>query len=161
MNHLYKRCLKEHNISPPVIKAIENFYIEKGIEPLVCSMNVTLTEHAVIVGERVMQITNWHEPHLVEGLSSYHRLMQSSPRDELVSCLTRFKPGTVLADKEGNFWIRRARMVITRHRFISSVGDDQEQYYQKYLLQVPLTDEDEVVLDPLVMDRTVCQGGNV
>ena len=29
------------------------------------------------------------------------------------------------------------------------MGDDQEQYYQqKYLLQVPLTDEDEVVLNP-------------
>ena len=102
-------------------------------------MNVTLTEHAVIVGERVMQTTDWHEPHLVKVLSSYHWLIQSSPRDELVSCLTRFKPGTVFADKEGRFWIRRARMVITRHRFISSVGDNQEQYYQqKYFLQVPL-----------------------
>ena len=75
--------------------------------------------------------------------------MQSSLRDELVSCLTRFKPGTVLADKEGHFWIRRARMVITRHRFNSLVGDDQEQYYQQnYLLQAPLTDQNEVVLDP-------------
>ena len=127
----------------PVIKPIENFFIEKGIEPLLLSMIVTLTEQAVIVGERVMQITDWYEPHLVEGLSSYHWLMQSSPRDELVSSLTRFKPGTVIADKEGHFWIRRARMIITRHRFISSVGDDQKQcYQQKYLLQVPLTDED-------------------
>ena len=31
-----------------------------------------------------MQITDWHEPHLVEALSSYHWLMQSSPRDEVV-----------------------------------------------------------------------------
>ena len=68
-------------------------------------MSVTLIEHAVIVGESVMQIIDWHEPHLVEGLSSYHWLIQSSPRDELVSCLTRFKPGTVLADKERHFWI--------------------------------------------------------
>ena len=63
-----KRCLKEHNISPPVIKPIENFFIEKGIEPLVLSMIVTLTEHAVIVGERVIQITDWYEQHLVEAL---------------------------------------------------------------------------------------------
>ena len=63
--------------------------------------------------------------------------MQSSPTDEFVSCLTRLKPATVLADKEGHFWIR---WEITRHRLISSVGDDQEQYYQQeYLLQVPLT----------------------
>ena len=66
------RCLKEHNVSPPVIKAIENFYIEKGVEPLLCSMNVTLSQHSVIVGERVMQITDWYEPRIVKGLSSYH-----------------------------------------------------------------------------------------
>lgn len=64
-------------------------------------MNVILSEHSVI-GERVM-------PHLVEGLSSYHWLMQSNLRNELVSCLTRFRPGTVLADKEGHYWIRRAK----------------------------------------------------
>lgn len=75
--------------------------------------------------------------------------MQSNPTDEFISCLTGFKPGTVLADKEEHYWIRRAKMIITRHRFISSVGDDQEQYYQqKYLLHVPITDEDEVVLNP-------------
>ena len=71
--------------------------------------------------------------------------MQSSPRDELeiVSCLIRFEPGTTkkaISEFDG-------KMVITHHRFISS---DQEQYYQqKYLLQVTLTDKDEVVLDPL------------
>ena len=47
-------------------------------------------------------------------------------------------------------------MIITRHRFISSVGDDQEQYYQqKYLLQVPLTDQHELISNPPVVDRTV------
>jgi hypothetical protein len=60
------RCSKEQNVSPPVIKAIENF---RGIEPLVRSMNVTLSEHSIIVGERVMQITDWHEPHIVQGLT--------------------------------------------------------------------------------------------
>lgn len=40
-------------------------------------------------------------------------------------------------------------MVCTRHRFISSVGDDQEKYYeQKYLLTVPITQESEVVQEP-------------
>ena len=40
-------------------------------------------------------------------------------------------------------------MVITRHRFISSVGDDTEKYYQqKYLLNVPITEDHQVVLNP-------------
>ena len=40
-------------------------------------------------------------------------------------------------------------MVITRHRFIISVGDDTKEYYQqKYLLTVPMTVDQEVVLNP-------------
>ena len=58
-------------------------------------------------------------------------------------------PGTVLADRVGHYWIRRAKMVISRHRFISYVGDDTEKYYQqKYLLSVPMTEDHEVVLNP-------------
>ena len=39
--------------------------------------------------------------------------------------------------------------MITRHRFISSVGDDTEKYYEhKYLLSVPITEDHEVVLNP-------------
>ena len=75
--------------------------------------------------------------------------MEANPRDELVSVLSTYPPGTVLADRVGHYWIRRAKMVITRHRFISSVGDDAEKYYQqKYLLSVPLTEDHEVVLNP-------------
>lgn len=75
--------------------------------------------------------------------------MGSNPRDELVSVLSMYSPGTVLADREGHYWITRAKMVITRHRFISSVGDDTEKYYQqKYILSVPITEDDDVVLNP-------------
>ena len=37
----------------------------------------------------------------------------------------------------------------TRHRFISSVGDDQEKYYeQKYGLTVPITPQSQAILEP-------------
>ena len=40
-------------------------------------------------------------------------------------------------------------MVCTRHRFISSVGDDQEKYYeQKYVLTVPITPQSQAILEP-------------
>ena len=75
--------------------------------------------------------------------------MEVNPRDQLVSVLSTYPPGTMLADRVGHYWIRRAKMVITRHRFISSVGDDTEKYYQqKYLLSVPMTEDHEVVLNP-------------
>ena len=67
-------------------------------------------------------------------------LMEANPRDELVSVLSMYPPGTMQTDRMGHYWIRRANMVITRHRFISSVGHDTEKYYQqKYLLNVPMT----------------------
>ena len=40
-------------------------------------------------------------------------------------------------------------MTITRHRFISCIGDDQKKYYeQKSLLNVAITDQTEVVQNP-------------
>lgn len=54
------RCLKERYVSPSVIKAIENFYIEKGVEPLLRSMNVILTEHSLAVGESRLPIGMSH-----------------------------------------------------------------------------------------------------
>ena len=38
-------------------------------------------------------------------------------------------PGSMLMDTDGNYWIRRARVCVTRHRFISL--DDQEAFYEK------------------------------
>ena len=63
--------------------------------------------------------------------------------------LTRYPPGSLLKDKSEHYWVRRVSMQITRHWFISPVGDDQESFYeQKYLLTVPLTDEHSVVKKP-------------
>ena len=86
--------------------------------------------------------------------------MEANPSDEMVSCLSTYPPGTVLPDRVGHFWIRRAKMVITRHRFISSVGDDAEKYYQqKYLLSVPITEDHEVVLNPKSWVELCAQSG--
>ena len=53
----------------------------------------------------------------------------------------------MLMDTVGNFWIRRARACVTRHRFISL--DDQEAFYvKKYLLEVPISLKDNVVTNP-------------
>ena len=82
------------------------------------------------------------ESDLVGPLSTHHWLMGCELRDDLITVLTRHKAGTVLTDVDGHFWYRRAKMVCTHHRFISSVEDDQERYYeQKYLLTVPITPE--------------------
>ncbi|MCG8625052.1 MAG: hypothetical protein MJE68_24010, partial [Proteobacteria bacterium] len=85
---------------------------------------------------------------LVRRLSSYHWLMLTKPSTDLVSVLSRYPPGTTLADKDGRYWVRRSRMTITRHRFISSIGNDQKYNEQKFLLNIPITDQSEVVQNP-------------
>ena len=43
--------------------------------------------------------------------------------------LQAFSPGIMLIDTVSNYWMRRARACVTRHRFISL--DDQEAFYKK------------------------------
>ena len=65
----------------------------------------------------------------------------------LYKMLEVYPAGTMLKDNNGDYWVRRARAAITRHRFITV--DDQENYYmQKYLVKVPLTLNDDVVVYP-------------
>ena len=63
----------------------------------------------------MFEAVDFYDSDLVSGLNSKHWLMESNPRDELVSVLSTYTPGTVLADRVGHYWIRRAKMVITRH----------------------------------------------
>ena len=143
-----KTCLKSHSVSLKVIEAVVKYYIDLGIDEWneVCDV-IPLASLALAVS--IVEAIDLDDPNIVDGLNSYHWLMGSNPRDELVSVLSTYSPCTVLADRVGHYWIRRAKMVITRHRFISSVGDNTEKYYQqKYLLSVPITEDHEVVLNP-------------
>ena len=59
-----------------------------------------------------------------------------------------YKPGQMLVNQQGQYWIRRAKMCITRYRFINPVGDDQQKFYkQKYILNVPISGDDNMVLN--------------
>ena len=65
----------------------------------------------------------------------------------LYSMLSNYPAGSMLADTNGDCWIRRASAAVTRHRFITI--EDQELYYeQKYLLTVPLSPNDDIITDP-------------
>ena len=66
-------------------------------------------------------------------------------------------PGSMLMDTDGNYWIRRARACVTRHRFISL--DDQEAFYEQIMILagiIPGPNEPSLhvnsFLEPLVAD---------
>ena len=142
------RALQRLNVPKRVLSAIQRYYNDLGIESLPAQQLGCPTEPSHRVAEAIIECIDWTDSDLLSGLSSYHWLMGCNLSDDLISILARYKPGTLLDDADGHYWSRRAKMVCTRHRFISSVGDDQEKYYeQKYLLTVPITPQSQVVLD--------------
>lgn len=145
-----KMCLQRHDIDQKVVDAVVRHYLNAGIEML-HDVQDDIPAESLTLAEDILAAIDFHDTDIVQGLSDYHWLMGSNPTpsDALVAVLTSHPPGIVLADKEGHYWIRRAKMVITRHRFISSVGDDTEKFYQqKFLLTVPITEDDDVVPNP-------------
>ena len=80
------------------------------------------------------------------------KLLETHNNDEILSSplyaiLEAYPPGSMLGDTDGAYWVRRATAAVTRHRFITV--EDQEAYYeQKYLLTVPLTPTDDVIVNP-------------
>ena len=121
-----KRCLMAHDVTPIVVEAVIQFYTESGVDERSEDF-VDFPLESIVTASEIFEAIDFYNTHLVSGLNSKHWLMESNPRDELVSILSTYPPGTVLADRVGHFWIRQAKMVITRHRFISSVGDDTDR----------------------------------
>ena len=71
------------------------------------------------------------------------------PSSPLYKMLETFSAGSMLADINGHYWVRRATACVTRYRFINVSTKEQEAYYeQKYLLNVPLCSSDDVVVNP-------------
>ena len=67
------------------------------------------------------------------------------PSETLEQILTRYKPGQMLLDQQGRYWVRRTKMRITRYHFVNP-GEEQDKFYeQKYMLNVPLSPDDDVI----------------
>ena len=123
-----------------------NNYEGEGIDVGNTSVHLALSEYHRVRAEGLLAKVDLCNQDLVTGLSSYYWLMPQKPSTNLISILSWYPPGSTLADNNGWYWVRRSRMTITRHRFISCIGDDQEKYYeQKFLFNVPITDQSEVV----------------
>ena len=111
-----------------VIDAVVKYYVNDRIVLRdVCEM---LPLQSLAPTECIVDSIDFNDPELVDGLTSYHWFMGCNPRDEMVSSLSVHTPRIALPDREGHYCIRRSKMVFIAHRFISSVGDDTEKYYQ-------------------------------
>ena len=99
-----KMCLKAHDVAPIVIEAVVQFYIESGIDERSEECNDFPLE-SIIAANGLYETIDFYHPDLESGLNSKHWLMacglwlmETNPRDELVSVLSTYPPGTMLAD---------------------------------------------------------------
>ena len=141
-------CLSHLNSDQALLKAVSAYYSDHGIDPPNDDERV-LHKAEIEHAEALVAAADLDNKDIASGLATHHWLMDQEPSTALTTTLTRYPPGSMLLDRSDHYWIRRPTMVVTRHRFISPVGDDQEKYYeQKYLLTVPITADDELINNP-------------
>ena len=142
------RCMRYDSIPEPVQEAMKQHYAALSVD-YPSDECAVLPRVPMEVAQETLSDLALDDEQLSEDLAAFHWLMEPGPSEELVQVLTRYRPGSLLKDNSEHYWVRRASMLITRHRFISPVGDDQESFYeQKYLLTVPLTEDHSVVKKP-------------
>ena len=93
-----KRRLKAHDVTPAVIKGGVQFYTESRIDEQSEDCNDFPFE-STILANGIFESVDFYHPDLESGLNSKHWLMETNPSDVLVSVLSTYPPGTVLADK--------------------------------------------------------------
>ena len=86
-----------------------------------------LTEALTILKDIGLFNTSTNKPEKLHWLHT--KLLQTYSNDKIQSSaiygiLERYPPGSMLADSNGTYWVRRATAAVTRHRFITI--DDQE-----------------------------------
>ena len=144
------RCIRYEGYSMTVHNEITNFFESKGCSiipddyrPLSCE---DIVFGSAMIGQVLLQ-----DPKLLSDLESNLWLMATNfnpPGEALQHIITRYKTGKMLLDQQGRYWVRQAKMCITRYSFINPVGDEQEKFYeQKYLLNVPISYNDDIVVN--------------
>jgi len=137
-----------------ILEVFKSYFTKRGYGNPLCDdfSDEDITEATTILNnsgllndeliQRANQKLHWLHTKLLMAHSTTD-IKQTS----LYIMLETYPPGTMIADINGNFWARRARACVTRHRFLSL--DDQEAFYeQKFLLKVPLTLSNDVVKNP-------------
>ena len=142
------RCIRYEGYSMTVHNEVTNFFESEGCSIIPDDYRPLSCEDIVFGGAMIGQVL-LQDPKLLSDLESNHWLMATNPPGEaLQHILTRYKPGEMLLDQQGRYWVRRAKMCITRYRFINPLGDEQDKFYeQKYLLNVPISYNDDIVVN--------------
>ena len=89
-----------------MIDAVVKCFEGEGIDVGNTNVHLALSEHHCERAESLLAEIDLCDEELVRRLSSYHWLMPTKPSADLVSVLSRYPPGTTLADKDGRYWVR-------------------------------------------------------
>ena len=70
----------------------------------------------IVFGTSLIGHSLFQDPNLLSDFESNTWLMTTIPPGEaLQHILSRYKPGHMLVDEQGRYWVRRAKMCITRY----------------------------------------------
>ena len=102
------RCIKYEGYSVVVQKVVASYFQREGfyISPDDCR---PLSCENILFGTAMINHGLLQDPKLVSDLESNHWLMSTnSPGDVLQQILTAYKPGQMLLDQQGRYWVKCA-----------------------------------------------------
>ena len=82
-------------LSKAVIAAVERHYNMQCVESLPASLHWCPPRASQGVADAFMESIDFDNSNLMNGLSTHHWLIESKIRNELISVLSKFKPGSV------------------------------------------------------------------
>ena len=107
-----------------------------------------VTESEMHTADEFIQTVN--VDHCVKVVENAHWLYEDiSMKPDLEQLLIHYPPGTILKDKRDKYWRRRVKTAMTRFHFLPPFGETHESFYeQKYLISIPLMEDDQVIIAP-------------
>ena len=90
--------MRYHEVPNIVIDTVVK-HEREGIDVDNTSVQLALSQHHCATAEGLLTEVDLCDQELVTGLSSYHWLMPTKPSTNLISVLSRYPPGSTLADK--------------------------------------------------------------
>ena len=104
------KCIKYEGYSATVLHEVINYFETERwcILPDDCR---PLSLENIMFGAAMIRQGLLLDPKLLSDLQSHHWLMATNlPREALQQILTKHKPGQMLLDQEGRYWVRRSEM---------------------------------------------------
>ena len=100
------RCMRYEGYSAIVQNEVQKYFQSEGWSILQDDSRPLSLEN-VVFGTSLIEHHFFQDPNALSDLESNHWLMKNNPLSEaLQHILSRYKPGHMLVDEQGQYWVR-------------------------------------------------------